>query len=358
MINGDIYVSFFAEIASRQLIDKEYFTNSLLDSIEKYFGYKNTLIQFYDTNGEFLSWRTRDGIQVNSNEHPFNRLSIDNDIRNIIFNDSLRDNLTYYNVIPRIYKSIELITNNYDDNKYVKFYNKYFNGYYTLTMAFGINGYLELLFFKSKEEGNFTTDEINELKNIYTYLGNGYSTYKKHEQRLIFSELQNKIVQIGSKAYFITDDFLHIMYYNDLAKEYLCDLLGPQTAFGLDDYSKKYWLQLLYETDSLDDIQHKKVKNYDITIHRHDQSYTNNIIDRYYWITIDKHTCVDKSNSIFTKSEKQVCELILIGKKYNEIAEDLFISYHTAKKHVANIYKKTNVNSRFEFITWYNNHNK
>lgn len=358
MVNNDSYLEFFSDIASKQMTEKEFFTNSILDSIEKHFSYKKTLINYYTPTGEFLSWRTREGILLDNGHHPFFSLTENNEVRRVIYDDAKRDDLTAFKVIPRLYKSTDIIKKNYSTNKYVKFYKEQFNAYYTLTMAFGINGYIELLFYKSEQEGDFTELECNELKSIYTYLGNGFSTYKKHEQRLIFSELQNEIVQLGSKAYFITDDFLHIMYYNNLAKEYLGDMLGPNIANNLDDYEKNHWLQLLYGKMNDDPIQLRFVSDYEILIHIHQQHYSNNIIDKYYWITIDKarNINISHSSTIFTKTEKQVCELILAGKKYKEISDKLFISYYTAKKHVSNIYKKANVNSRYEFINWYNDH--
>ena len=53
--------------------------------------------------------------------------------------------------------------------------------------------------------------------------------------------------------------------------------------------------------------------------------------------------------------EQEVTELILQGYSNTKIAETLFISLHTAKKHVRNIYAKFGVNSRYELITFFKN---
>lgn len=56
-----------------------------------------------------------------------------------------------------------------------------------------------------------------------------------------------------------------------------------------------------------------------------------------------------------TKREEEILFQILSGKSTKEIADSLFISLGTAKNHLINIFKKTNVHSRFELLTQYNN---
>ena len=46
--------------------------------------------------------------------------------------------------------------------------------------------------------------------------------------------------------------------------------------------------------------------------------------------------------------EKEVFELVLIGKKNQEIANELFVDISTVKSHINNIYKKTGVKNRKE----------
>lgn len=51
-----------------------------------------------------------------------------------------------------------------------------------------------------------------------------------------------------------------------------------------------------------------------------------------------------------SKREKQVLELLTQGLSYNEIAEQLYVSYHTVSSHIKKIYKKLNVTSKLEAI--------
>ncbi len=62
-------------------------------------------------------------------------------------------------------------------------------------------------------------------------------------------------------------------------------------------------------------------------------------------IHIDFEQKFDLSNR-----EAQVVELLVDGKSYKEIAEELFISLNTVKTHIKNIYPKLGVSSRHEIV--------
>jgi DNA-binding CsgD family transcriptional regulator len=51
-----------------------------------------------------------------------------------------------------------------------------------------------------------------------------------------------------------------------------------------------------------------------------------------------------------TRREKEIVRLILDGKSNKEIKEALFISYHTVKNHIYNIYQKLGINTRYELV--------
>ena len=54
---------------------------------------------------------------------------------------------------------------------------------------------------------------------------------------------------------------------------------------------------------------------------------------------------------MFTPREEEVLELVILGLTNKEIAENLVISYSTAKVHISNIMKKINARSRIEVVT-------
>lgn len=55
-------------------------------------------------------------------------------------------------------------------------------------------------------------------------------------------------------------------------------------------------------------------------------------------------------NFNLTQRENEIASLLLKGRTYKMIAEELFLSENTVKTHIKNIYSKLNVNSKTEFI--------
>ena len=142
---------------------------------------------------------------------------------------------------------------------------------------------------------------MEDLKEIYVYVANSYKNFKKYEQAKIISNIQSEIISSGAKAYLVTDDFMHIMSYNQTAQEYLRDILGPAATEQLSNTSPCSWLPFLLggteDGTSPEAAQTRVIKNYVFRIYTYDQSYSNGIIDRYHWITISKKSEEKKSGS-------------------------------------------------------------
>ena len=67
------------------------------------------------------------------------------------------------------------------------------------------------------------------------------------------------------------------------------------------------------------------------------------------------HSHFPDANSVpvdnpLSERETEVINLISLGFKYNEIADELNLSAHTVRRHIENIYRKLEVNSRSEAI--------
>lgn len=350
-------LEFLLEMSGRQISAREFFSNVLLDSLNRNFSFQNVLILCFDTNDHFLSWTDHNGIQIDSEDHPYRKFAAHNVVGQKIYQDAVRDNLTYFNVAPRLYRATDLIgADRYDDSEYVRFLEKIFHVHYSVTMALGINAYIHIAFFKYREEGDFTEEELKRLRDIYIFVANSYKNFKKHEQAKIISNIQDEIILTGEKAYLVTDDFMHIMSYNQTAMDYLKDILGVPIAEQMSSTKPCAWLPFLLGGENAvtaNRVQTSVIKDYVFKVYTYDQGYSHGIVDRYHWITISKNEAGrsyerSEEKPLLTPAEWRVAELLHDGLTYQAIADELVISYHTVKNHVQNIYSKCGIKSRFQ----------
>lgn len=359
---GIAHLDFLLEMSERQISAREFFTNVLLDALERNFHLEKVLLLCFDTGNHFLSWTDRSGISVDHEQHPYHRFAEWDPVRMQIYTEAVRDHLTYFNVEPRLYVPTSMYSREeYEASSYVRFLEENFRAHYSVRMALGLNAYIEILFFKSKEEGDFTPEEVSELEQIYVYVANSYKNFKKHEQTKIVSNIQDEIIQSGEKAYLVTDDFMHLMSCNQTAAEYLRDILG--TSFLEEPGSERRcpWLPFLLGSEEgiqpTRRVQTRVVQNYIFKIYTYDQHYRHGIVDRYHWITISPREQQESAEETglrpqqelpLTRAEWRVARLLEKGLTYQAIADELVISYHTVKHHVQNIYGKCGVQNRYQ----------
>ena len=67
-------------------------------------------------------------------------------------------------------------------------------------------------------------------------------------------------------------------------------------------------------------------------------------------LTTKKVTLADKNNHRLSERETEVLKLTVDGYDYKAVAEKLFLSVHTVRKHIANIYQKLHVTSKAQAI--------
>lgn len=358
-------IQFYSEISEHQISAREFFCSVLLDLLSKNFGWEKAVISYFDTHGKFLSWTSWKGIQVDSEKHPYRKFAQNDIIRYRIYEEAVRDHLTYFDVEPRLYKATDIIQpKDYESSEFVHFLEENFSCHYSVAMAFGINAYIQINFMKSESDGDFTEEEIEQLNEIYVCVAGAYKNFKKYEQAKIVTDIQNEIIASGEKAYLVTDDFMHIMSYNQQAVEYLQDILGTSVAEQISNRTSCSWLPFLLGSETENSAgaraQTRVIKDYIFKIYTYNQVYSNGIVDCYHWITISNRKVkkkIDWKESIlpFTHTEQRVAELLYNGLTYQAIADELVVSYHTIKKHVQNIYVKCGVNSRYELHKWLEN---
>lgn len=354
---------FVSLMSERQISADEFFSTVLLDAIDTCFGFEDSAMLFFDQNGNFCSWICRNGLLKADEENPYGKIVEHDSLRNIIYDHAVNSGLTYFNMDPQIYRASDYVDAESDEYKMLAdSFNYSANGRYLLRLVFGINGYIEIVFFKNEVEGDFTDEEIEAFKDIYKCISLSYKNFKKHEHTKIISNIQDEIIKSGENAYLITDDYMHILYYNDLVIKHLTEVLGPTVQQQMDSSEPCLWLPFLLEFDPEKDfieaVKIKEIRNKIFKIYNYDQSYSHGIIDRYHWITISKknenHQVEDPKDINLTTAENKVAKLLCEGMTYQEIADTLVISYHTVKNHVQKIFFKCGVNNRYQLLKLFN----
>ncbi|MEL7222636.1 MAG: LuxR C-terminal-related transcriptional regulator, partial [Bacteroidota bacterium] len=66
---------------------------------------------------------------------------------------------------------------------------------------------------------------------------------------------------------------------------------------------------------------------------------------------IKKGLNLGKLSVKLTNQEKRMCELLVTGKSYQQMADELFVSINTVRYHIKNLYIKFSVNSRAELVS-------
>ena len=354
--------NFFLEMENHQISAQEFFNPFMLESLEKNFGLSKVIIMYFDTRGKFLSWTDKSGGVSDEENHPYRRFASEDTVRYKVYEDGVSDHLTYFDIEPRLYKASDIISG-YENSPHAAFLEKYFSAHYSLTMAFGINAYIQLIFLRDRSEGDFTDKDVENLRDIYSYIATAYKNFKKYEQIKIISRIHGEIISSGEKAFLITDDFMHILDYSTEALKCLKELLGNCIGDSIDAETPCSWLPFLLGTGDEDssEVHNRTIKNYIYTIHDYEQTYSNGIIDLYHWITIHKKSSLAEGQEApsidvyaglteLTRTEQKVAKLMAKGYTYKEIASTMVISYHTVKKHVENIYEKCHVNSRYQLM--------
>lgn len=356
----DSQINFISELAEYQISASELFNQALLDSLERNFDLKNTMIYCYDKNFNFLSWTDRTQVLMDSPSHPYHMFSKIDSVPSFINRESTRDHMSYDNTTPKVYRATDILQYTvYENTSYAMFLQNVLHYKYSAIMPFGTNGFIHLVCYKTEEEGDFTDDELNDLRRIYIFVAHTYKTFKKYEQGKIIREIQNKIIQQKETAYIITDSEMHILAYNDLSIEYMTELfgIGAMSEHLLDHCT---WLPFLLENQQdVSDSRTKTIKGFQFKINTWNQTYHHGIIETYYWITMNKPEAVKAQKSSvpsdipLTPAEQKVADLLCEGLTYQAIADQLYISYHTVKTHVQNIFSKYGVKSRHELYQLY-----
>ena len=356
-------MDFFSSLTSHQANDADFFDANLLRIVQKELNMDKILITGYDKDALFTRWVDLDEGRVASiQDHKYYSFSHQDPCSSFINLDCAREQVSAHKPSLRLYRSSDIIPKDqYDSSNYAQWLKKDMDSFYSVALPFGSNGCYHLVFYKNQEQGDFNEREMDYLMAIYQTLFQSYAAFKKCEEFKHISDIQNQIINLGQKAYLIADTNMKVLAYNDVAIRMLCTILGYNDC-GPDRLEFMLGcIPFLIDVDKTsDEIQVRNVKGYIFSVYKYVKPHEVGLPEVYYYITIQdpandrqlQNRPLSKMYDLLSPREIEIVQKLNAGKSYKDIAEELFLSYHTVKNHVRNIFEKCDVHSQMQLIAF------
>lgn len=218
---------------------------------------------------------------------------------------------------------------------------------------------------------------IRNMENIIPYYAANFFTYEQTSQDL--NKLQ--CINISKRAiweyenyYYALDDIkektfnqknpiksTEIMDYREWGKsEYFNDFLSTNNLYyscGVDIHYQDKLLGTIglfrEKTDPDYNIKDLHILDF-LKSHMANQMFKLNkieILKKTSGETVDRKLAKSEQEFDLTEREVEIVNHLIDGKNNKQLAEELYISINTVKKHLNNIFKKTEVNNRTELTS-------
>ena len=349
---------FAYEMMETMVSATEIFNMVLLDNLRKYFGIRNAYITVFDFEGNFLSLTDPQKLYIGE-EHPYAKVAGKDICAKKINEECRRAHMWHDNVTPYIYRLTDLLKqNDTQTTEYMKFLNQVMHVRYQVIMPFDIYGCIHLCIYRGEEQGDFSDRELEELETVYEYIARTFKSFKKLEKPRIVSNIKDEVILQKEEAYIITDIDHKVLTSNVKAREYLSEVTG-RTVTDERLREEQALIAFVLQGVGMDQIKQTSINGYLFQVYPFPMNYVHGMTEMYHWITLQKEKPMlplEIQPLPLTRREKKVAELLCDGLTYQAIADEMFISFHTVKNHVQNIFSKYNVSNRYEFYQLYQAH--
>ncbi|MDR1490616.1 MAG: helix-turn-helix transcriptional regulator [Desulfovibrio sp.] len=362
-------ISFLYDLAQRP--DK--FIENLMHLLHKHFNFKNAWflypINIYDlkntyASGEFytdcMGYYITDGIVKVAPKHKSDRFPP----ANLLSHDSMpaefHDKIVIVSSEPPKKHIMQKECDYFHD-----FSNQCsFKFFATMKLAFPENTYLgRITFAKTDAEGDFTDDERYILNKIAGHISHSYyfaiDYYYKVEKIKLFymlnSHLHTGLIAVNSK--------LQVFCANKISYQYCYDILiHNKIPIPKDSNNKKIMQQILVNmlSDNITSVLNEGYTKFICSKYVYTlngvscvmQDYKNDLTP-YYFFYIEREK--NNDDTIFkmfsnkynlSSRELEILTMLDRGSNAKTISAELYISRHTVKTHIANIFRKVNVGCR------------
>ncbi len=235
--------------------------------------------------------------------------------------------------------------------------------------------YGRIVLTRPRRSNSFTSKEVITVKTIAPYLAHALAHNNLRRKIKLKGTVLDYIEKESSIGMLLLDENLQIVYSNEKAEEVVGNLTLSRPALKHNAHLPSQLLKDCWEIKSrMNDCQSDGaavVKQ--STIQGRDEgnfSVTTRILDqrldwegsRLLMISIEEEQSAEEKSAAkidpgrlqeayhLSRREIEVVELVFLGLKNAEIAQKLFVSEVTVKKHLQNIYEKAGVNNRTSLI--------
>lgn len=199
-------------------------------------------------------------------------------------------------------------------------------------------------FLRSIEEKQFTEFDKSRMLFLSKYISKLLVTSTKLEESEVQFNAIEEYANLLRLGMIVMNDSNHICYYNRHAED-ICTEYNSNRKYSIQEFVQQTLIDYLPQFTNSYTVPLPKQPNIFIKVYRL-QSRKQFVI----FLMPSDHS-LDKKSSILellTIREIELANLLMQGLPNPKIAERLFISTNTVKRHVQNIYKKLGVSNRTE----------
>lgn len=320
------------------------FRKTVLEQLQHMYGYNYTTFFVVDSTGSL-----RDPISSNISNY-FNEIYVQYFYKVDMFNVcNISSNLLQKKVVSvaDIMSQDQFINTEY----YVDFIKK-INLFYEVVLPLRVDDMLlgVIGVFKSKEEGEFTQRDSLILNKINEHIAYNFKTSQ------YINKIQNEkhmlkccSLQSPLGILVLNQDF-SLIHYNEQASQFCMDIATCKSVQG----SISEVLNVIIEniiSHSFNTVM--MLRSYQVRIIPQIIPGLTGNFDTIYIIYLSSSNpandqVIEKIAAVYYLSnrEKEILKLIYNGFSNQEIAEKFYISIHTVKSHIENIFKKMSINKR------------
>lgn len=355
-------VRFSNGLSEHVLRTKNFFDQSLLAIIERDLGINNSLIVIHgsrENDFKCCAWIEKTVEFYEADEHPYWHFSRQDRCANYINEYCRRINLKADQIKPLFFRSTDIISKaDYGASDYVHWLKNNMNSrhHYSLHLPFGSHGRQHLCFYKSVEQTDFSDRELDLAASIYSLVGHAYRVFEKNSILQAMAGMNSDMVSSREIGCVVLDAQLHSLSWNRRA----ATLLATQ-GHTLKKYESLGDLVAVGTTGNPSQTRKKKFGNLLLTLQPF-QSERHHFFDQtFYCLTIsldDKTVPAPQPNfEALSPRENEIAEKLSQGLTSREIAEALFISRHTVRNHVQNIFQKLEIKNQRQLVSLYTHAN-